>query len=138
MIPAHRDPIVIEQSRRALRELRELSGSLTLATLLTDDGFEIASTPDGHAADGRLPSMASSIQALADAVAREVSIGSGEFVIIASAHGHVIQRRVPGRPIVLAALFAGDETLGSALAATRLITERLALDPVPVAGSTAH
>lgn len=126
--PAHKDPEVIERGRVALAGLRDVCSSLVYATFLTDDGFEIVSAPGGRD-DSRLASMASSIQALADAVARELQIGSSEFVIIASDSGHVIQRRVPGEPIVLAALFDDDETLGMALSLSRVTAEKMSAQP---------
>jgi predicted regulator of Ras-like GTPase activity (Roadblock/LC7/MglB family) len=70
--------------------------------------------------------MASSVQALSEAVARELEIGGAPYVIIASEAGHVIQLRVPGQELVLAALFDADETLGKALSTSRLAAEKLA------------
>jgi len=131
----HKDPAVIERGRAALRELKDVCRSLVYATLLTDDGFEIVSLPADGRDDSRLASMASSIQALADAVARELRIGDSEFVIIASDSGHIIQRRVPGEPIVLAALFDDDETLGKALSISRLTTEKMSAH---LAATTPH
>jgi len=83
------------------------------------------------APDGRLASMASSIQALSEAVTRELGIGDSRSVTIASDHGHVVQLRVPGHPLVLAALFDDDETLGKALALTRRSAEKIALHVTP-------
>lgn len=124
--PPHKDPDTIERGTAALAELRASCRSLVFASLVTDDGFEVVRTPraDGEG-DGRLASMSSSIQALADAVSRELTLGDSEFVIIASDAGHVIQRRVPGQPVVFAGVFDTDETLGTALALSRLTTERL-------------
>lgn len=121
----HKDPAVIELGTQALRELTELASSLRHATLLTDDGFEVVSVPP-HRADGRLASMASSIQALSEAVAGELAIGPAGYVIIASETGHVIQLRIPGQQLVLAALFDADETLGKALSTSRVAAERFA------------
>lgn len=120
----HKDPVVITHGLAALREMHELSSSLRLATLLTDDGFEVVSVPI-TASDGRMASMASSIQALSEAVASELDIGTGRYVIIAAEDGHAIQLRVPGQQLVLAGLFDGDETLGKALATSRVIAEKL-------------
>lgn len=129
MIPPHRDPVTIEQGRAALSQMRFEARSLVNATLLTDDGFEIVSYPESDRDDGRLASMSSSIQALADAVARELQRGESEFVIISADRSHVIQRRVPGRPIVLAAVFAKEETLGQALSLTKIIVDKLSVVP---------
>lgn len=126
----HRDAALIEHGTAVLREMRELGSSLVYAVVLTDDGFEVVHLPAARfgdsSPDGRLASMASSIQGLSEAVTRELGIGDTRSVTIASDHGHVVQLRVPGHPLVLAALFDDDETLGKALALTRRSAEKLA------------
>lgn len=125
MIALHQNPIVIEQARAVLDEMNELCRSLVYAALLTDDGFQVASR--GRDTDGgRFASMSSSVQALGDAVARELRIGSTNYVVIASADGHVVQQRVPGHPLVLAGVFDAAETLGTALAISRRAAARMA------------
>lgn len=124
-LPAHLNPVVIGAADRVLAEMRELGSSMRAAIVLTDDGFEIAQRASEATDGGRFASMSSSIQALSDAVARELRIGSSDYVIIASAQGHVIQLRVPGHPIVLAALFDTHETLGKALSVARVSAARL-------------
>lgn len=122
---AHKDADVVRLSTAALHELTDLAASLRRATVVTDDGFEVISVPT-HTLDGRLGSMASSVQALSEAVAREMEIGTAPYVIIASDAGHIIQVRVPGHELVLAALFDAAETLGKALSASRIAAEKLA------------
>jgi predicted regulator of Ras-like GTPase activity (Roadblock/LC7/MglB family) len=70
--------------------------------------------------------MASSMQALGDAVTNELSIGDSEYIIIASGKGHVVQLRVPGHELVLSALFDNDATVGHALAVTRSFAQKMA------------
>jgi len=111
---------VIEHGTALLAEMKDLCSSLIYAALLTDDGFEVVrlsrtTTTDG----GRFASMASSMQALGDAVARELQLGTSQYIIIASPTGYVVQLRVPDHPVVLSALFDDDETVGKALAITR-------------------
>jgi len=125
MTAAHKNPLIVERGRAALAALKESAPSLVFASLVTDDGFEIVSHPTHPNDDGRLASMSSSVQALADAVSRAMSVGDSEFVILAAEQGHVIQRRVPDHPIVLAAVFDHHETLGKALSISRLTTEGL-------------
>ena len=121
---AHKDQALIAHGAEVLAGMREVCNSLVYAALVTDDGFEVTRVPE--ATDGgRFASMASSMQALGDAVARELQIGAGEFIIIASENGHVVQLRVPGEPLVLSALFDNDETLGMALSISRQSAERL-------------
>lgn len=126
MTAPHKDPHLIESGHTVLTEMHQMCRSLLYATLLTDDGFQIVSTPQGARQDERLASMSSSIQALADAVGRELTLGANEFVIIASDKGHIIQRRIPEHSIVLAAVFDTDETLGKALAISRRTGEKFA------------
>lgn len=124
-IPAHLNPDTIDRGSRMLAEMSELCSSLVYATLVTDDGFEIVDFAGAQTDGGRFASMSSSIQALSDAVTRELRIGMSQYVIIASVLGHVIQLRVPGHQIVLAALFDDRETLGKALSVARLTAERM-------------
>lgn len=126
MTPLHRDPEAIRLAHLVLTELRELSLANRYAALVTDDGFDIAHLPLSGQDTGRLASMSSSVQALGEAVARELVIGDAQYVAIAAETGHVVQLRVPGRPIVLAAHFDDRETLGRALSLSRRAAERLA------------
>ena len=126
-VPAHRDEALIEHGRAVLAGMKDLAASLKVAMLLTDDGFEVARYPEVET-DGRFASISSAIQALSDAVTRELAMGSTDSVIIASATGHVVQRRIPGRPLVLAAVFDSEETLGKALSVSRLSAEKLTTD----------
>lgn len=129
--PLHKDAAVVALATDALRAMAESSRSLLRATLLTDDGFEVAGVPAG-AADGRLASMASSVQALTEGVAHELAIAPSQYVIVAAEGGHVIQVRVPGQDLVLAALFGPDEALVNALASFRVAAERLVVGLGPL------
>jgi len=126
-LPAHRDPRVIDASTEALRSLRELCPSLTVAVLLTDDGFEIARTPANLAGDQRLSSMASSLQALSEAIARELELGTTQYALVEATVGRVLLRRVAGGSIVLAAVFDDDETVGRAISISRRVLDDLAV-----------
>ncbi len=127
-LPAHRDPRVIDASAAALRSLRELCPSLTIAVLLTDDGFEIARTPANTGGDQRLSSMASSLQALSEAIARELALGTTQYALVEATVGRVLLRRLAGGSIVLAAVFDDDETVGRAISISRRVLEDLATD----------
>jgi len=129
----HRDEALIAEGKRVLEEMNELSLSLRYAALLTDDGFEVVHIAGTGTSDGRFASMASSIQALSEAVARELVIGSSQYVIVAADDGYVIQRRVPGQTIVLGTLFGNEETLGKALSISRLTVDKLATHLASVA-----
>ena len=121
----HMKPVVVEAASTLLNEMHMAASSLTYAALLTDDGFDVARYPvktDGE----RFAGMASSMQALGEAVAHELNIGESEYIIIASGKGHVVQRRVPGQELVLSALFDNDATVGHALATTKQFAQKMA------------
>jgi predicted regulator of Ras-like GTPase activity (Roadblock/LC7/MglB family) len=122
----HKDAHIIEQGSIALAEMRDVTPSLLYAALVTDDGFEVARVPDQYAQGSRFASMSSSVQALSEAVARELNLGASSYVAIASESGHVIQLRVPGQALVLAGVFDTAETLGKALSVSRRAAERMA------------
>jgi uncharacterized protein len=119
------DDAVAIKGREVLEEMHSLCTSLIYAALVTEDGFEIVGL-DGKDIDShRFASMASSMQALTEAVAKELHIGACDYFIIGSELGHVVQRRVGAHPIVLSALFDSDETLGKAIAISRKSAELL-------------
>lgn len=122
----HRDKFVVTHGRQILHELQATCASLLHATVLTDDGFEVAGLDDTSTDGDTFASMASSMQALGDAVARELRIGDSDFIIIASKKGHVVQLRVPNHPLVLSALFDDHESLAKALVLSRSAAEQLA------------
>lgn len=119
------DPALVAAGARALEAMHDGISSLVLAVLLSDDGFEVVREPRVADSDGRFASMASSVQALSEAVAHELRLGAGDAMIIQAEHGVVIQMRVPGQAYVLSALFRSGETLGRALVAVRNCTAAL-------------
>jgi predicted regulator of Ras-like GTPase activity (Roadblock/LC7/MglB family) len=116
---AHRDPAIIAIGTRVLDEMNAASRSLVYAAVVTDDGFEVVSLAGSSPISGRMASMASSMQALSDAVARELTMGASEYIIIATEKGFVIQLRIPGQTLVLSTKFTDGETLGKALSVSR-------------------
>ena len=121
----HTKPKVVNAASALLAEMKDVSSSLTYAALLTDDGFDVARLP-GPTDGTRFAGMASSMQALGDAVTHELKIGTSEYIIIASGKGHVVQLRVPGQELVLSALFDNDATVGHALAVARTFAQKMA------------
>ena len=126
-VPAHKDQAIIDNAAMVLTEMRALCKSLVYAALLTDDGFEVVSLPNSRTDGSRMASMASSMQALSDAVARELKMGTSEYIIIATQSGYVLQLRVPSQSLVLSALFGDDETLGKALSISRLSAQKMSV-----------
>ncbi len=106
-VSAHRDPRIIGIAERALDELSARCPTLTVAVLLTDDGFEICRAALGREGDDhRLASMGSTMQALGEAVARELRLGETSHVAVAGAHGSMLVRRIGHLPFALVAVFA--------------------------------
>lgn len=127
IVATHLDKKYISRGELALSGLKDLAPSLGYATILTEDGFSVVSVEGSALDSNRFASMASSTQALADAVARELQLGDNEFVIVAAAQGHVVQVRVEGHPLILAALFTDKEAIGKSLAAARRTARRLSV-----------
>ncbi len=125
MTAIHHDQNVIDACAAAIAELRDLAPSLVFASVITDDGFEVTHAPSNALDSDRLASMTSSVQALGDAVARELAMGENEYVVIALARGYLLQLRVPGHPVILAAVFDSHELLGKGLSVSRRGVERL-------------
>ena len=121
----HTKPAVVKAATALLAEMKDATSSLTYAALLTDDGFDVARLP-GQIDGARFAGMASSMQALGDAVAHELKIGTSEYIIIASGKGYVVQLRVPGQELVLSGLFDNDATIGTALAVARSFAQKMA------------
>jgi len=121
-VAPHKDPFIIGLATTALHDLTDVIPTVRYATVLTEDGFEVDGVPAYE--EDRLSSMASSIQGLCEAVARELTIGRARYVIIAAEDGNVIQMRVPGQQLVLAAVFELHENLGAALTTCRYAAER--------------
>jgi len=125
MTAIHRNSEVVALCASALADVREIAPSLVLAIIVSDDGFEVTHSPDNAMDVGRFGSMTSSVQALSEAVSRELRLGDSGYVVIAAEGGHVLQLRVPGQPLILAAQFDTHETLGKALSSSRRCVENL-------------
>jgi len=123
-IPAHRDPSVVAATERALDELSARCPTLVVAVLLTDDGFEVSRTAgERENDDHRLASMGSTLQALGEAVARELRLGEASHVVVSGARGSMLVRRVGALPFALIGVFAAlreDDIRVSQEIATRL------------------
>lgn len=126
--PYHLDTDAIAQATQALAILREHAASLRFGSIITADGFEVANTLS-HAgagiANNRMAAMVSSMQALSDAITRDLAMGDSDYSIVAAPKGYVIQMRVPDHPLVLAASFDAQETVGKALSISRMAARRM-------------
>lgn len=119
----HHNDALITRASALLTELDSICTSFLYAVLVTDDGFQVASVSGSD--HERLASMVSSLQALAEGVAEELKIGASEYVVLATAQGHVIQLRIPRQQLVLSAVFNQSETLGKVLSASKSTAEQI-------------
>lgn len=115
---------LMANTKNVLEELRGLSGTLMLAVVLSDDGFEVARVGEKEVDDGRFASMASSIQALSEAVTDDRGLGKQDVVIIQAGTGKVIQLRVATN-YVLSAQFTNVDLIGRNLIDLRKIASKL-------------
>lgn len=120
-LSAAKNPVIVAACHRALSDLNKLCRSLKVAAFATDDGFEVTRYPALSDEDQRLTSMASSLQALTEAVAHDRKIGETQYTLIEAAAGRVLLRRVPGHPLVLLAVFGSEELAGQAISNSRSV-----------------
>ncbi len=106
----HRDPAIVSAASAALAGLAAACRMVRAASVLTDDGFTISRIPQAGSGE-RLASMASTLQALTDAVVRELRIGTTDHVQLVASEGAVVVRRVGSRPCAIVAVF--DEPPGA-------------------------
>ena len=118
MKPLHQQEPVREVCAAALVQLGKTCPSLKFAVMVSDDGFEVASAGSHAQQGGRLASMTSSMQALGDAVAREMKLAACDHILLESINGHILQRRIPNHELVMCAVFDHHELVGRAVFAT--------------------
>ena len=76
--------------------------------------------------DQRLASLASSLQALTEALANDRGLGKTQYSLVEAEFGRVLLRRVPGHQIMLLAVFGDEELAGQAVSISRTVVD----DPV--------
>lgn len=105
----HRDPAIVSAASAALAGFAAECRLVRAASALTDDGFTIARIPQVGTGE-RLASMASTLQALTDAVVRELRIGRTDHLQVVASEGAVVVRRVGTQRCAIVAVF--DEPPG--------------------------
>ena len=125
VLAAAKNPVLVSACDGALRTLADLCRSLKVGVFATDDGFEVTRFPASTDEDQRLTSMASSLQALTEAVAHDRLIGQTEYTLIEAGGGRVLLRRVPGHPLVLLAVYGSEELPGQAISNSRNVLAEL-------------
>ncbi|MBL8297112.1 MAG: roadblock/LC7 domain-containing protein [Rhodanobacteraceae bacterium] len=107
-------------AQRQLDALALAAPGLLCAVLLSADGFEVASLQTDKGSAARLAAMASSLSAIAAAIAREAGLAESNRMIIESANGTIVLANVPDTspPLLLAVIVADGCVLGRLLWAT--------------------
>lgn len=126
MTALHRSQTIRDLCAEALAALADTSKAVKIAVVLSDDGFEVASLNVDEKNGSRLASMTSSMQALGDAVAREMKMRNSKYLLIESANGHVLQQRVADHPLVVCAVFDERETVGHSVFAVGACSSAIA------------
>lgn len=128
LLTDNQNPIVVSECVRALESLRSQCRSFRSAAFATGDGFEITRLPASKEQDQRLASMASSLQALTEAVANDRGLGETRYSLVEAEFGRVLMRRVPGHDIMLLAIFGDEELAGQAVSISRTVLEDMSLN----------
>ena len=114
-----------------LQELQALvsqTAGIDSATVVTGDGFEVASVLRDSVSPQRLAAMVSSLLMLSEAVAGELGMQRTQYVVVNAESGAVIAMRIPlsERELLISVLCSGDAGLGMVLFATRDCAQALA------------
>ncbi len=114
------DAEATRQVQQCLEELGASSSGITLAVVTSEDGFEIAAYRGG-AISGRIAAMSSSLEALAEAITREASLGKNRSLIIEAENGAVLVLGLDSTTprASLSVVAQAGETLGQLLWAAR-------------------
>ncbi len=115
MFAYHKDEEFCQACNLELESLANRTKGLKSAAIVSSDGFVVSMF--GQLKDGgnRLGSMTSSMQALAEAVHEELSMGDNEYITFKSTDGNLVMSRVKNLPLVITALFNDRETVGHAI-----------------------
>jgi predicted regulator of Ras-like GTPase activity (Roadblock/LC7/MglB family) len=116
-----RDEAIRSACREELESLVSQTVGIESASVVSGDGFEIASVLRGDVAGDKLAAMASSLLALSEAVVQELRMKACRNVIIESEKGSVVTLRIPSadRELLITVLCSDAASLGSVLFAAR-------------------
>ena len=116
-----RDEAIGDACREELESLVSQTVGIESASVVSGDGFEIASVLRGDVAGDKLAAMASSLLALSEAVVQELRMKACRNVIIESEKGSVVTLRIPSadRELLITVLCSDAASLGSVLFAAR-------------------
>ena len=108
----HKDKDFCATCTNELKTLALRSKGLKSAAIVSSDGFVVATYGDLKDGGNRLGSMTSSMQALAEAIHAELTMGDNEYITFKSSDGNLVMSRVDDFPLVITALFSDRETVG--------------------------
>lgn len=110
--------------RELLLSLQERCHGIAWASVTSRDGLELASVGDGNQ---KLSVMAGTLQALADGIASEASLGDSREMIVSGPGGYFVTAgvRAGSQGVVVAALTGKNVTLGMVLSSMRVMNVEL-------------
>lgn len=114
--------VAIAAAQHELESLVTSHEGITLAVLTSGDGFEIAAHPRRQAGlTQRIAAMSSSLQALAEALVREVGVARNRSLIIESEGAAIVVLGITclALPASLSVVATGGPSLGQLLWASR-------------------
>lgn len=115
-------PAAVATAQRELEALVTSQEGVTLAVLTSSDGFEIAAHPRRQAGlTQKIAAMSSSLQALAEALVREVGVARNRSLIIESEGAAIVVlgTTCQALPASLSVVATGGPSLGQLLWASR-------------------
>lgn len=115
------DDAIRNACREEIESLVTQTVGIESASVVSGDGFEIASVLRGDVSGDKLAAMASSLLALSEAVVQELRMNACRNVIIESDRGSVVTLRIPAadRELLISVLCSDAASLGSVLFAAR-------------------
>ena len=123
------DPHLRQACRQQIETLVQQTLGVVSASVVSGDGFEVASLLRDDISGDKLAAMASSLLALSEAVVQELRMNSCRNIIIESDRGHVVALRIPAseHELLLCVLCNDSASLGAVLFAARSTAQDIGL-----------
>lgn len=121
------EDVVLDACREEVESLVSQTLGVESASVISGDGFEVASVLRSDISGDKFAAMASSLLALSEAVVSELRMQACRNIIIESERGSVVAMRIPvsHRELLISVLCSDAATLGSVLFATRSTAQAL-------------
>lgn len=102
-------PTLVQVAHQQVASFATSTPGVMRVVLTTADGFEITSFHTEKATSAKLAAISSSLQALAEALAREAQLNDVQDVIVQTGNGVMLVKGIGGtKPALTLAVFAGN------------------------------